>query len=246
MNNQNTLAIIMAAGEGKRMRSDLPKVLHTVCGKPLAQHVLNALEGICEKKVLIVKYKKELVEEALQGQAEFVEQMDGGWGTGQAVKSALPYMQGEGMVIIAAGDMPLVKQETFQLLAEKVQAGYAGALLYDVVENPFGYGRVIMDENGFATGIVEQKDLAEDQLDIPAINASVYAFDMQALAGALPKLNNRNAANEYYLTDVVGILAREGKQIVGVRVPDKADCMGINTPEQLAEAEAEMRKRIGC
>ena len=246
MNNQNTLAIIMAAGEGKRMRSDLPKVLHTVCGKPLAQHVLNALEGICEKKVLIVKYKKELVEEALQGQAEFVEQMDGGWGTGQAVKSALPYMQGEGMVIIAAGDMPLVKQETFQLLAEKVQAGYAGALLYDVVENPFGYGRVIMDENGFATGIVEQKDLAEDQLDIPAINASVYAFDMQALAGALPKLDNRNAANEYYLTDVVGILAREGKQIVGVRVPDKADCMGINTPEQLAEAEAEMRKRIGC
>ena len=127
MKNNNTLAIIMAAGEGKRMRSDLPKVLHTVCGKPLAQHVLGALDGICEKKVLIVKYKKELVMEQLAGQAEFVEQMDGGWGTGQAVKSALPYMQGEGMVIIAAGDMPLVKQETFQLLAEKVQAGFAGA-----------------------------------------------------------------------------------------------------------------------
>lgn len=244
MSNKNTLAIIMAAGEGKRMRSDLPKVLHTVCGKPLAQHVINALEGICEKKVLIVKYKKELVMEQLAGQAEFVEQMDGGWGTGQAVKSALPYMQGEGMVIIAAGDMPLVKKQTFELLAEKVQAGYAGALLYDVVENPFGYGRVIMDENGIATGIVEQKDLAEDQLEIPAINASVYAFDMKALAEALPKLDNRNAANEYYLTDVVGILAREGKQVVGVRVPDKADCMGINTPEQLAEAEAEMRKRL--
>lgn len=244
MSNKNTLAIIMAAGEGKRMRSDLPKVLHTVCGKPLAQHVINALEGICEKKVLIVKYKKELVMEQLAGQAEFVEQMDGGWGTGQAVKSALPYMQGEGMVIIAAGDMPLVKKQTFELLAEKVQAGYAGALLYDVVENPFGYGRVIMDDNGIATGIVEQKDLAEDQLEIPAINASVYAFDMKALAEALPKLDNRNAANEYYLTDVVGILAREGKQVMGVRVPDKADCMGINTPEQLAEAEAEMRKRL--
>lgn len=245
MKNQNTLAIIMAAGEGKRMRSDLPKVLHTVCGKPLAEHVLDALEGICEKKVLIVKYKKELVAQALQGKAEFVEQMDGGWGTGQAVKSALPYMQGEGMVIIAAGDMPLVKKETFELLAEKVNADCAGALLYDVVENPFGYGRVIMDDQGYATGIVEQKDLAEDQLGIQAINASVYAFDMKALAEALPKLDNRNAANEYYLTDVVGILAREGKKIVGVRVPDKADCMGINTPEQLAEAEAEMRKRIG-
>lgn len=243
MKNQNTLAIIMAAGEGKRMRSDLPKVLHTVCGKPLAQHVLNALDGVCEKKVLIVKYRKELVMEALQGQAEFVEQMDGGWGTGQAVKSAMPYLQGDGMVIIAAGDMPLVKQETFRLLAEKVEAGYAGALLYDVVENPYGYGRVIMDEEGFATGIVEQKDLREDQLDIKLMNASVYAFDMRALADALPKLDNRNAANEYYLTDVVGIMAREGKKIVGVRVPDKADCMGINTPEQLAEAEAEMIKR---
>lgn len=243
MKNNNTLAIIMAAGEGKRMRSDLPKVLHTVCGKPLALHVVDALEGICEKKVLIVKYKQELVRETMAGQADFVEQMDGGWGTGQAVKSALPYMQGEGMVIIAAGDMPLVRKETFQLLADKVNEGYAGALLYDVIEDPYGYGRVIMDENGFCTGIVEQKDLREDQLDIKLMNASVYAFDMKALAEALPKLDNRNAANEYYLTDVVGILAREGKKIVGVRVPDKSECMGINTPEQLAAAEAEMLKR---
>ena len=244
MKNENTLAIIMAAGEGKRMHSDLPKVLHEVCGKPLAQHVLDALEGVCEKKVLIVKYRKEQVMEALRGQAEFVEQLDGGWGTGQAVKSALPYMQGDGLVIIAAGDMPLVRRETFEALADKVRQGYAGALLYDEVDKPFGYGRVILDAEGCAMAIVEQKDLKPDQLDIRAINASVYCFDMRALAEALPRLDNHNAANEYYLTDVVGILSGEGRRIAGVRVPDKAECMGINTPEQLAEAEAEMKKRI--
>lgn len=244
MKNTDTLAIIMAAGEGKRMHSNLPKVLHEICGKPLAQHVLDALDVVCEKKVLIVKYRKELVQQALSGQAEFVEQMDGGWGTGQAVKSALPYLQGDGLVIIAAGDMPLVKKETFEALAEKVREGYAGALLYDVVDDPYGYGRVIFDDEGCAMAIVEQKDLKPEQLDIRVINASVYCFDMRALAGALPKLDNRNAANEYYLTDVVGILYGEGKRIAGVQVPDKADCMGINTPEQLAEAEAEMKKRL--
>lgn len=244
MNNRESLAIIMAAGEGKRMQSDLPKVLHTVCGKALAQHVLDQLEGVCEKKVLIVKYRKELVMEQLAGQAEFVEQLDGGWGTGQAIKSALPYMEGkDGLVVIAAGDMPLVRRETFNLLADKVAQGYAGALLYDEIDNPFGYGRVIFDEDGNATGIVEQKDLTEEQQAIRAINASVYCFDMRSLAEALPKLDNHNAANEYYLTDVVKILAGEGKKIAGVRVPDPAECMGINTKAQLAEAEAEMLKR---
>lgn len=243
MENTNSLAIILAAGAGKRMHADLPKVLHTICGKPLAQHVLDALDGVCEKKVAIVKYRMELVMEALRGQAELVEQLDGGWGTGQAVKSALPYLAGDGLAIIAAGDMPLVRRETFRALADKVREGYAGALLYDVVDNPFGYGRVILDADGCATGIVEQKDLKPDQMDIREINASVYAFDMRALAEALPKLDNHNAANEYYLTDVVGILCAEGKRVAGVRVPDPAECMGINTPEQLAEAEAEMKKR---
>lgn len=243
MSNTNTLAIIMAGGAGTRMQSDLPKVLHTVCGKPLAQHVVEALEGVCEKKIMIVKYKQELVREAMAGQTEFVEQLDGGWGTGQAVKSALPYLQGEGMVIVAAGDMPLVRRETFQLLADKVKEGCAGALLYDVVDEPFGYGRVIMNADGWCTGIVEQKDLAEDQQNIREINASVYAFDMKSLAEALPQLNDRNAANEYYLTDVIGILHNAGKKVAGVCVPDKAECMGINTQAQLAAAEAEMLKR---
>lgn len=238
-----SLAIVLAAGEGKRMHSDLPKVLHEICGKPLAQHVLEALEGVCERKVAVVKYRSDMVRQRLQGQAEFVEQLDGGWGTGQAAKSAMPYMQGEGSVVIAAGDMPLVRTETFRALRDKVQAGYAGALLYDVIDEPFGYGRVLMDGEGNATAIVEQKDLKPEQQSIRSINASVYCFDMRKLAEALPRLDDRNAAHEYYLTDVVRILTDEGEKIAAVRVPDSSECMGINTPEQLVAAEAAMKAR---
>ena len=239
------LALIMAAGEGTRMRSDTPKVLHQVCGLPMLEHVLRALGDVCGEQFVIVGHNKNKVMDAYHGKVEFIEQVPGGWGTGYAVRCAEGVLKGRrGVVLVTAGDMPLVRTETFARLVAEVESGkHAAALQTDQVDNPFGYGRIVR-ENGKVTGIVEQKDLAPDQLNIKEINASVYCFDIEALLWALPQLDNKNSANEYYLTDVIGILHKGGYAMTTVPVLEKAECMGVNDRVQLAAADAEMRKRI--
>ncbi len=241
------LALIMAAGEGTRMRSETPKVLHQICGLPMVEHVLRALGGVCSEQFLIVGHNKGKVIDAYRGKVQFIEQVPGGWGTGYAVQCAEGVLKGrQGVVLVTAGDMPLVRTETFARLAAEVESGkHAAALLTDQVDNPFGYGRVVR-ENGRVVGIVEQKDLAPDQLGIREINASVYAFNIEALLWALPQLDNKNSANEYYLTDVIGILTRGGYAVTTVPVLDKSECMGVNDRTQLAAADIEMRRRINA
>lgn len=239
------LALIMAAGEGTRMRSDMPKVLHQVCGLPMLEHVLRSLGCVCSEQYVIVGHNKNKVIEAYHSKVDFIDQLPGGWGTGWAIRCCEGILKNKkGVVLITAGDMPLVRAETFARLMNEVESGkYAAALLTDQVDNPFGYGRIVR-ENGRVVGIVEQKDLSPDQLTIREINASVYCFNIEVLLQALPLLDNKNSANEYYLTDVIGILARKGHAVTTVPVLDKSECMGVNDRVQLAAADAEMRGRI--
>ncbi len=241
------LALVMAAGAGTRMNSDLPKVLHKVCGVPMLGHVLNALNDVCSEHFVIVNHKKEEVISAYEGKTRFIEQVAGGWGTGWAITCCMDELKKhKGMVIVTAGDMPLVRSETFARLVSEVENNhYAASLLIDTIDNPFGYGRIVRD-GGKVAGIVEQKDLTEDQLSIREINASVYCFDIDALLWALPQLNNKNSANEYYLTDVIGILYKGGYAVTAVPVEDKAECMGVNNRQQLADAEREMLARTNA
>ena len=241
------LALVMAAGAGTRMNSELPKVLHKVCGVPMLGHVLNALGKVCSEHHVIVGHKKEEVIAAYEGKAGFIEQVPGGWGTGWAIRCCMDVLKDKkGVVVITAGDMPLVKSETFARLINEVESGaHSAALLYDTVDEPFGYGRIVR-EGGKVTGIVEQKDLAPDQLAIREVNASVYCFDIEALLWALPQLNDKNSANEYYLTDVISILYKGGYDVTGIEVLEKSECMGVNNRDQLAAAEQEMIKRMSA
>lgn len=238
------IALILAAGAGKRMNSDLPKVLNRICGRALVDHVLDALAPVASRRVMIVKHLKEQVMEACRGRAEFVEQRDGGWGTGWAVISARELLEAcEGRVLVTAGDMPLVRTETFEKLDAAVAAGADAAMLYDVMDEPFGYGRMVRDADGMPCAIVEQKELTPQQQDIREVNASVYCFDAKALLWALDFLKSDNAANEYYLTDVIGVLYGAGRRIAAVPAGEHSECLGVNTVAQLREAEAAMLAR---
>ena len=238
------IALILAAGAGTRMNSNIPKVLNKICGQTLADHVMDALEPVCDRKVMIVKHLKDDVIAACQSRAEFVEQRDGGWGTGWAVISAREILeQSEGRVLVTAGDMPLLRTETFEKLDRAVADGADAAMLYDTVDNPHGYGRMITDEKGMPCNIVEQKELKPEQEGIREINASVYCFDAKALLWALDFLKSDNAANEYYLTDVIPVLYNAGKKIAAVAAEDHSECMGVNTQAQLQEAEDAMLAR---
>ena len=238
------IALILAAGAGTRMNSNIPKVLNKICDRTLADHVMDALEPVCDRKVMIVKHLKDDVIAACQSRAEFVEQRDGGWGTGWAVISAREILeQSEGRVLVTAGDMPLLRTETFEKLDRAVADGADAAMLYDTVDNPHGYGRMITDEKGMPCNIVEQKELKPEQEGIREINASVYCFDAKALLWALDFLKSDNAANEYYLTDVIPVLYNAGKKIAAVAAEDHSECMGVNTQAQLQEAEDAMLAR---
>lgn len=237
-------ALVLAAGAGRRMESDTPKVLHKINGRTLADYVLEALDPVCSRKVMIVKHKMDEVMHACAGKAEFVEQKDGGWGTGWAVISAREFLEGyNGRVIITAGDMPLVKTQTFAKLDRAVADGYDAAMLYDTVENPHGYGRMVCDNAGMPCAIVEQKELSKEQLAIAEINASVYCFNAQSLLSALDTLGCENASNEYYLTDVIAALYKNGKRIIAIPVEESSECLGINTKAQLEEAGHAMAAR---
>lgn len=239
------IALIMAAGEGTRMKSALPKTLHEICGVPMLEHVMRAMEPVCKEQAVIVGYGKEKVIAAYKGRVQFVEQKGDGWGTGFAIRCAAPLLEGKhGVVLVAAGDMPLVLSETFERLASTVERGEAAAAVLTMqVEKPFGYGRIVR-ENGRVCAIVEQKDLTSEQQGIREINSSVYAFDIDALLWALPQLTNENHAHEYYLTDVIGLLYRGGYRVTTVPVIEQAECMGINDRVQLAAVDGEMRRRI--
>jgi bifunctional UDP-N-acetylglucosamine pyrophosphorylase / glucosamine-1-phosphate N-acetyltransferase len=248
-------AVVLAAGEGTRMRSATPKVLHPLCGRPMLLHVIDALEALpLERIVVVVGHGAEHVTKTLQEQVsgavpvEFVEQHRQR-GTGDAVSVALTAFADdldlEDDLIIVAGDVPLLRAETLATLAtEHRHADAAATLLTARVPDPTGYGRIVRDAQGRVDHIVEQADADPDELEIDEINPSIYCFRRGFLAPALRRLSPENAQGEYYLTDVVEVLRRAGHVVLAVEAEDPTDAFGVNDRSQLAEAEAELRGRI--
>jgi len=240
------MAVVLAAGLGKRMKSKLHKVLHPVCGKPMVGHVLDAVaEAGCGRTIVVVGHGADKVQAYVGERAECVLQAEQ-LGTGHAVLQAEKLIGGEdGTTVVVYGDTPLIRPETIRAMLEAHEAsGAAATLMTAVVPDPTGLGRIIRGEGGDVERIVEQKDCSPDELKVTEINAGTYCFDNRKLFDALGKVKNENAQNEYFLTDVIGILHEAGETIAAYRTPDPAEAAGVNDRIALAEAERLMRERV--
>ena len=239
-------AIILAAGQGKRMKSKLYKVLHPVCGKPMVGHVLDTVNKVqCERSIVVVGHGAEAVQAYLGESAEYVLQ-EKQLGTGHAVKQVKPSLgQEQGTTIVICGDTPLVTEESLEAMIQlHDRNGAAATILTAELDRPEGYGRIIRDEGGSVKRIVEQKDCSPEENAVKEINTGTYCFDNAKLFSALEKVTNNNAQQEYYLTDVIGILVQEGEVVEGYRTDDYTESIGVNDRIALSEAETLMRVRI--
>ena len=240
--------IILAAGEGTRMKSTTPKVLHTLAGRSLLGHVVHAVSHLSPAQLrVVVGAGRESVEAHLAGLAPsavtvFQEQRGG---TGHATQLALAGQTPSGTVLVLAGDTPMLTgQSLAQFLAAHSSGKFAASVLTAEHPDPTGYGRIIRDDADELLRIVEEKDATEDEKIIFEINSGVYAFDGAALAGAITQLNNSNAQGELYLTDVIGILKGDGKSVAAIVIDDFTEILGVNDRVQLAESAALLRDRI--
>ncbi|CAM4402912.1 bifunctional UDP-N-acetylglucosamine diphosphorylase/glucosamine-1-phosphate N-acetyltransferase GlmU [Paenibacillus alkaliterrae] len=240
------MAIVLAAGQGKRMKSKLYKVLHPVCGKPMVGHVLDVVkEAAVERAVVIVGHGAEMVKSYLGDGAEYVLQ-EQQLGTGHAVRQAEALLgEEDGTTIVICGDTPLVQASTIQAMLElHASRGAAATVLTASFDNPTGYGRVIRGEDGTVQRIVEQKDCSPEEAAVKEINTGTYCFDNKKLFAALAKVTSNNAQGEYYLTDVIGIFREDGESVQGYCTDDAAEATGVNDRVALSEAERFMRERI--
>lgn len=240
------MAIVLAAGQGKRMKSKLYKVLHPVCGKPMVGHVMDVVEAAaCERTVVIVGHGAEAVQSYLGDRAEYALQ-EQQLGTGHAVLQAAPLLGSEeGTTIIICGDTPLVTAATVQaMLTVHETHGAAATVLTAELADPTGYGRIIRGSDDQLERIVEQKDCTPEEGAVREINTGTYCFDNKKLFHALSQVTNKNVQGEYYLTDVIGILQRSGEQVLAHCTGDEAEAIGVNDRIALAEAERYMRERI--
>lgn len=238
--------VVLAAGKGTRMKSQLYKVLHQVCGKSMVEHVVEAAQAIePDKIVTVVGNGAEEVKKVLAGKSEFALQAKQ-LGTGDAVLTAGKELAGkDGATLVITGDTPLFTSETFQKLFDYHQnKGNAATVLTAQAPNPYGYGRIIRDDQDNVLRIVEQKDGTPEDLKVTEINTGVFCFDNKQLFEALTHVNNRNAQGEYYLTDVLEILRNEGQRIGAYRMRDFSESIGVNDRVALAQATKIMQERI--
>jgi bifunctional UDP-N-acetylglucosamine pyrophosphorylase/glucosamine-1-phosphate N-acetyltransferase len=239
--------VVLAAGQGKRMHSALPKVLQTLAGRPLLEHVIQVARGLNPAGIHVVYgYGGEAVRAAFASQTdlEWAHQPDQ-LGTGHAVAQALPAIPDDHTVLVLCGDVPLVRASTLErLLADA--AGGKLALLTANVADATGYGRVLRDARGAVTRIVEHKDASAEELRIGEINTGLIAFEARALRRYLGKLTNKNAQGEYYLTDVIGLAAADGVEVRGGLAESARDVLGINDRAQLAAAERSWQRRTAA
>jgi UDP-N-acetylglucosamine pyrophosphorylase len=233
--------VIMAAGKGTRMKSDLPKVLHEANGKPLVAYVIEKSRALDPGKiVLIVGHQAELVQAATADFPVDYALQEPQLGTGHAVMQSEPLLKDfEGEVVILSGDAPLFTERTLRELIDFHRSRQAVAtVLTAEMADPTGYGRIIRNGGGEEVlKIVEQKDATEAEKAVSEINSGVYVFNAAELFSALHSITNKNAQGEYYLTDVFGICFGKGKKVCAFKVADPNEIRGINTPEQLREAE---------
>jgi bifunctional UDP-N-acetylglucosamine pyrophosphorylase/glucosamine-1-phosphate N-acetyltransferase len=236
--------VILAAGQGKRMKSPLPKVLQPLAGKPLLKHVIDAAQALQASSVCVVYgHRGEVVRDALKSEAvSWVEQAQQ-LGTGHAVQQALPTVKDDALVLILYGDVPLIRQSTLQDLVN-LAGPKAMSLLTMVVDNPTGYGRIVRNNKGQVLKIVEQKDTTKAQQKIRECNTGVLAAPAKLLKKWIARLKNNNAQGEYLLTDIVAMAVKDKVKVNPLIAPTVAEVLGINDKVQLAEVEALRRAQV--
>ncbi len=243
------ISIILAAGEGTRMKSKLPKVAHKVCGKPLLAHVVkSAIEANVEKNIVIVGHKSDIVKKSIEEEVIFIEQPIGEnvpYGTAFAVKQAKEHINDDDIVLVLCGDTPLITSGVLEEFTKcHKDGGFKATVLTSEMGIPTGYGRIIRSENQEVECIVEEKDATEEQRKVTEVNSGIYCFEGKSLKFVLEKINNNNIQKEYYLTDALDILRNEGLKVGGYKISDSGEIQGINSKVQLADAEKIMRSRI--
>lgn len=239
-------AVVLAAGQGTRMKSKLYKVLHPVVGRPMVQHVIGQLKQLqIDETVTIVGYGAEKVIEKVGNESKFVTQTEQ-LGTGHAVQQAEALLlDKDGTTIVVCGDTPLITRETYKALFDHHEKeGSKATILTAKAPNPSGYGRVIRNEENQVERIVEDKDANKDELLVDEINTGTYCFDNKALFKALNEVSNDNAQGEYYLPDVIEILRNKSEKVSAFITDEFEETMGINDRVALAQAEKIMRNRI--
>ncbi|MCK9430370.1 MAG: NTP transferase domain-containing protein [Candidatus Omnitrophica bacterium] len=242
----NIAVIILAAGKSTRMRSETPKVLHNLCGRPLLGYVLDLVASLKPKQVVaVLGFKQELVRKVIPTGIKVCIQKKL-IGTADAVKTGLAALKGfKGTVLVLYGDNPLLKKETLKkLLDYHIENNIDATLLTAQLKKPSGYGRIMRDKVFSICGIVEEKDADEVQKDIKEINTGIMVFKKESLDGNLKYIRSHNRKQEYYLTDIIGILAKKNYLVDGVRLEDPQEALGINTRAELAKANSLMQQRI--
>jgi bifunctional UDP-N-acetylglucosamine pyrophosphorylase/glucosamine-1-phosphate N-acetyltransferase len=243
---EDIVTVILAAGKGTRMKSDIVKVLHSLLGLPMLSYSVElSLSGIkAEKTILVVGYQADSIQEMVKGlPIEFALQKEQ-LGTGHAVLQAIPFLQAfSGTVLILCGDVPLVKVETLRSFIDTYKENESTlSVLTTVVEEPFGYGRVLRNPEGWLEKIVEEKDASEEERTVREINTGIYCVKAPFLKEGLTEIRKENAQGEYYLTDLVEIAKKKGLRCSAHIVTDPVEVMGINTRVDLAMANEKLRQ----
>jgi len=229
--------VILAAGKGTRMVSDLPKVLHRLAGLPLLQHVLNTARSLAPIRTLVVYgHGGDAVPQKIADPAIAWIKQEPQLGTGHALQQAAPHLDGDGLTLVLYGDVPLIQQATLETLLQAASAGSA-ALLTVELPDPAGYGRIVRDAGGKVAAIVEHKDASEAQRALREINTGVMALPTARLKGWLERLSNDNAQGEYYLTDVIAMAVADGIPVEARQPRHHWEVLGVNSPAQLAHLE---------
>lgn len=244
-------AVILAGGEGKRMKSDKPKPMSEVLGKPMLEWVISAVRQAGVADICVVKgYHKEYIEEYLKTLAFSVESVyqQERLGTGHAVMMAKEFLaRHDGNVVVLNGDAPFMSAETIRdSLAQHTAAGCAATVISAKLDDATGYGRIVRDEQGNLKAIVEHKDADAATLQINEVNSGGYWFDCQKLLGVLDKITSDNAANEYYLPDAISLLLQEGETVGAFTAACSDAVLGANDPQQLEELNQIARKKGYC
>jgi bifunctional UDP-N-acetylglucosamine pyrophosphorylase/glucosamine-1-phosphate N-acetyltransferase len=239
-------AVILAAGQGTRMKSKVPKVLHELCGAPMVTYPIRLAKRMgAEPVVLVIGHGADLIRRFIGG-VRFEVQAEQR-GTGHAVMEGMRGLDGfEGRILILYGDVPLLTKETIEGLTQKLDRGARLAIVTTMLEDPFGYGRIVRDAREHITRVVEEKDATPEQRKIREINAGIYCTDSEFLRSALSRLVNDNAQGEYYLTDIVGLAIQDGHAVEAYVCPDPGEVQGANTRAQLAELAAILRRRVNA
>jgi len=242
---EGVVAVVLAAGEGKRMRSDVPKVLHRVAGKALIEHVLVAVEDAGIRDIIVViGHGGEMVQSYLGPRYKYAWQ-ERQLGTGHALAQARELAEGASTLLVLCGDTPLLRPSTLASLVRKHQEEKAAAsILVASLEDPTGYGRVVRDPSGRVKRIVEERDAAPEVKAIKEINSGTYCFNASLVWPALEKIKPLNAQGEYYLTDIIELFCLRGEKVLAVECPDAEEILGVNDRVDLARAAQVLRRRI--